>query len=90
MGGSSTARGRSLAISKVMTILVYFHPAHYCYFMAYYFGYMSKYLRSEFPGRVSCRRLPGDLSPAAQLDKAEESLICGEQIECARPDHDGI
>jgi hypothetical protein len=49
-------RARSLSISEIMTILIYFHQSHYRNFKAYYCEYVLPHLRAEFPGLVSYTR----------------------------------
>lgn len=49
-------RARSLSISEIMTILIYFHHSHYRNFYAYFTEYVLVRLRKEFPGLVSYSR----------------------------------
>jgi transposase len=60
-------RARSLTISEVMTILIYFHQSHYRDFKTYYCEHVCKYLHSDFPGLVSYQRfvqyIPSTLIP---------------------------
>jgi transposase len=60
-------RARSLCISEVMTIMIYFHQSHYRDFKAYYCKHVRKHLCSEFPGLVSYQRfveyIPSTLIP---------------------------
>jgi hypothetical protein len=55
-GAMQRRRKRSLSISEIMTILIYFHQSHYRHFKAYYTEHVLKHLRSEFPGLVSYTR----------------------------------
>jgi hypothetical protein len=57
-------RKPSLAVSEVMTILIYFHMSRYRDFKSYYTQYVMKHLRSEFPHLVSYTRFV-ELMPAA-------------------------
>jgi len=59
-------RERSLSVSEVMTILIYFHQSHYRNFKAYYCEHVLRHLRSEFPGLVSYTRFV-DYIPSALL-----------------------
>lgn len=60
-------RARSLSISEVMTILIYFHQSHYRDFKAYYCKHVMVHMHSEFPGLVSYQRfveyIPSTLIP---------------------------
>jgi hypothetical protein len=62
-------RERSLAVSEIMTILIYFHQSHYRDFKAYYCQHVLPHLRREFPGLVSYQRfveyIPSALIPLA-------------------------
>ncbi len=49
-------RKRSLSLSEIMTILIWFHQSHYRDFKAFYTRYVQVHLRSEFPGLVSYTR----------------------------------
>ena len=55
-GAMQRQRKRSLSVSEIMTILIYFHQSHYRHFKAYYTEHVLKHLRSEFPGLVSYTR----------------------------------
>ena len=61
------ARRTELALSAIMTILVYFHSSHYRTFKHYYTDYVQPYLRPYFPTLVSYTRfvelLPRALVP---------------------------
>ncbi|HXW01045.1 MAG TPA: IS982 family transposase [Anaerolineae bacterium] len=61
-------RGRpaSLAMSEVMTIMIYFHQSHYRDFKAYYTQYVCQHLRADFPKLVSYNRFV-ELIPATLL-----------------------
>lgn len=60
-------RQTALALSEIMTILVYFHSSHYRTFKHYYTDYVAVHLRSYFPSLVSYPRfvefLPRALVP---------------------------
>jgi transposase len=60
-------RARSLTLSEVMTILIYFHQSHYRDFKAYYCAHVLTHLTGEFPGLVSYQRfvqfIPSALIP---------------------------
>jgi hypothetical protein len=62
-------RKRSLAVSEIMTILIYFHQSHYRDFKAYYCHHLLPHLRREFPGLISYQRfveyIPSVLIPLA-------------------------
>ena len=60
------SRARSLSISEIMTILIYFHQSQYRDFKAYYCEYVLPYLRAEFPGLVSYTRFV-DFVPSALI-----------------------
>jgi len=49
-------RQRSLTLSEIMTIVIYFHQSQYRNFKAYYQDYVLQHLRSEFPKQVSYTR----------------------------------
>ena len=59
-------RARSLTISEIMTILIYFHQSHYRNFKAYYCECVLPHLRAEFPGLVSYTRFV-DFIPSAMI-----------------------
>jgi Transposase DDE domain len=50
------SRSRSLSLSEVMTILVWFHASHYRSFKHFYLGSVLTGKRSEFPGLPSYSR----------------------------------
>jgi hypothetical protein len=56
--GRANRPGRKpgLAVSEVMTIIIYFHMSRYRDFKTYYTQYVMKHLRSEFPHLVSYTR----------------------------------
>lgn len=60
-------RQRSLTLSEIMTIVIYFHQSQYRNFKAYYQDYVLPHLRSEFPTLVSYTRfiefMPSALIP---------------------------
>jgi hypothetical protein len=57
-------RRPALAMSEVMTIIVYFHMSRYRDFKSYYTQYVQRHLRGEFPNLVSYTRFV-ELMPAA-------------------------
>ncbi len=59
-------RDRSLSLSEIMTILIYFHQSHYRNFKAYYCEDVLPHLRGEFPGLVSYTRFV-DFIPSALM-----------------------
>jgi len=65
-GAIQRRRERSLSISEVMTILIYFHQSHYRNFKAYYCEHVLPHLGSEFPGLVSYTRFV-DFIPSALI-----------------------
>jgi len=65
-GDKKRKRDRSLTISEVMTILIYFHQSHYRNFKAYYLEHVLPHLRGEFPGLVSYTRFV-DYIPSALI-----------------------
>ncbi|BAM01379.1 MAG: hypothetical protein KatS3mg049_1275 [Caldilinea sp.] len=74
-GAMQRQRERSLSISEIMTILIYFHQSHDRHFKAYYTEHVLKHLRSEFPGLVSYTRfvewIPSVLAPLCVYDRGE-------------------
>lgn len=56
----------TLSQSEIMTIIIHFQQSNYRHFKAYYTGYVSVYLRSEFPNQVSYHRFV-ELMPDALL-----------------------
>ena len=65
-GAVKRRRARSLTLSEVITILIYFHQSHYRNFKAYYCEYVLRHLRGEFPGLVSYTRFV-DFIPSVLL-----------------------
>lgn len=65
-GECKRERERSLTLSEIMTILIYFHQSQYRNFKAYYKGYVLKHLRAEFPNLVSYTRFI-DFIPSALI-----------------------
>ena len=55
-----------LAVSEVMTIIIYFHTSRYRDFKTYYTEYVQRHLRGEFPNLVSYSRFV-ELIPLALL-----------------------
>lgn len=66
-GERQRQRQRSLTLSEIMTIVIYFHQSQYRNFKTYYQGYVLQNLRAEFPKLVSYTRfvefLPSVLIP---------------------------
>jgi len=65
-GKQTRNRKRSLTISEIMTILIFFHQSHYRNFKAYYLEHVLVHLNSEFPGLVSYTRFV-DYIPCALI-----------------------
>jgi hypothetical protein len=63
-GQSQRTRPTTLALSEIMTILVYFHCSHYRDFKHYYTEYVATQLRPYFPALVSYSRFV-ELMPRA-------------------------
>jgi Transposase DDE domain len=67
VGQRQRTRQTTLALSEILTLLVYFHWSHYRTFKHYYTEYVSVHLRSYFPQLVSYQRfvelLPRALVP---------------------------
>src|SRR5918999_3462481 len=57
-------RQGQLALSEIMTIIVYFHSSHYRDFKHYYTEYVATHLRPYFPALVSYNRFV-ELMPRA-------------------------
>ncbi len=66
-GQRSRLRSGQLAMSELLTILVYFHQMRFRDFKTYYLGYVRVHLRREFPTAVSYQRfvelLPSMVGP---------------------------
>jgi hypothetical protein len=60
----SRTRRTELALSEIMTIIVYFHSSHYRTFKHYYTAFVEPYLRPYFPTLVSYTRFV-ELMPRA-------------------------
>jgi hypothetical protein len=79
-GAIQRERKRSLSVSEVMTILIYFHQSHYRDFKAYYRDYVLERLRGEFPGLVSYTRfvefIPSVLLPLCIYLRMKCAGIC--------------
>jgi transposase len=73
-GKHTRNRRRSLILSEVMTILIYFHQSHYRNFKAYYLEYVWPHLHNEFPGLVSYTRfvdyIPSTIIPLCAYFKS--------------------
>jgi hypothetical protein len=63
-GQRQRTRRTTLALSEIMTILVYFHASHYRDFKHYYTTYVATHLRPYFPALVSYSRFV-ELMPRA-------------------------
>ena len=63
-GQSQRTRQTTLALSEIMTIIVYFHCSHYRDFKHYYTEYVTTQLRPYFPALVSYSRFV-ELMPRA-------------------------
>jgi DDE family transposase len=63
-GQRQRTRRTTLALSEIMTILVYFHASHYRAFKHYYTTYVATHLRPYFPALVSYSRFV-ELMPRA-------------------------
>jgi Transposase DDE domain len=63
-GERHRARQGRLALSEIMTIIVYFHSSHYRDFKHYYTEYVAGHLRPYFPALVSYSRFV-ELMPQA-------------------------
>ncbi len=59
-------RARSLSLSEIMTILIWFHCSGYRNFKTYYQEHVQQHLRSEFPALVSYSRFV-EFTPSALL-----------------------
>lgn len=66
-GQRSRHRSGQLAMSEIMTILVYFHQMRFRDFKRYYLAYVCAHLHREFPHAVSYQRfvelMPGTVGP---------------------------
>jgi len=63
-GQRQRTRQTALALSEIMTIIVYFHSSHYRDFKHYYTEYVATHLRPYFPALVSYNRFV-ELMPRA-------------------------
>ena len=63
-GQRQRTRQTTLALSEIMTIIVYFHRSHYRDFKHYYTEYVEEHLRPYFPALVSYSRFV-ELMPRA-------------------------
>jgi Transposase DDE domain len=63
-GQCQRTRQTALALSEILTIIVYFHCSHYRDFKHYYTEYVATHLRSYFPALVSYSRFV-ELMPRA-------------------------
>jgi len=63
-GQSTRQRPGQLAMSEIMTILVYFHQMRFRDFKTYYLAYVRGHLHREFPQAVSYQRFV-ELIPTA-------------------------
>jgi len=65
-GAICRKRTRSLSLSEIMTILIWFHCSGYRNFKTYYQEYVQQHLQSEFPTLVSYSRFV-EFTPSALL-----------------------
>ena len=65
-GAIRRQRTRSLSLSEIMTILIWFHCSGYRNFKTYYQAHVQQHLRSEFPTLVSYSRFV-ECTPSAVL-----------------------
>jgi len=65
-GAIRRTRTRSLSLSEIMTILIWFHCSGYRNFKTYYHEHVQQHLRSEFPTLVSYSRFV-EFTPSALL-----------------------
>jgi hypothetical protein len=49
-------RQKTMSLSEMLTIVVYFHQSQYRHFKAYYCEHVQTYLRAEFPQLLSYNR----------------------------------
>jgi len=72
---------RSLALSEVMTILVFFHASHYRTFKHFYFAHMLEQRRAEFPTLPSYTRfvelIPLTLLPLCAYLQTRKGSVTG-------------
>jgi transposase len=55
-GSKKRRRAGQLSVSEIMTIIIYFHQAHYRNFKAYYTEHVCQHLKGEFPNLVTYER----------------------------------
>lgn len=55
-GTQQRARARSLSMSEILTLLIYYHQCRFRHFKHYYQHFVHPYLRTYFPGLVSYSR----------------------------------
>jgi len=55
-GSKKRDRAGQLSVSEIMTIIIYFHQAHYRNFKAYYTEHVCQQLKGEFPNLVTYER----------------------------------
>lgn len=55
-GSKKRRRARQLSVSEIMTIIIYFHQAHYRNFKTYYTEHVCQHLKGEFPNLVTYER----------------------------------
>jgi hypothetical protein len=56
VGNKQRDRESRLSVSEIITVLIFFHYAHYRNFKAYYTKYVSIQLRTDFPNLVSYKQ----------------------------------
>ena len=78
---SRPGRKPSLAVSEVMTIIIYFHMSRYRDFKTYYTRYVQRHLHGEFPNLVSYTRfvelMPPTLWPLCVYLKTRLGPVTG-------------
>lgn len=74
-GQRQRQRETGLCESEIMTLLIYFHQAHYRDFKSYYTQHVQRYLRTEFPKLCSYNRFV-QLVPRALLALSTYLYYC--------------
>jgi hypothetical protein len=77
-------RSRSLTLSEVMTILVFFHASHYRTFKHFYFAHILEQRHAEFPALPSYTRfvelIPWTLLPLCAYIQTRKGPVTGLQF----------
>ncbi|CAG0935632.1 hypothetical protein TFLX_04480 [Thermoflexales bacterium] len=68
-------RARSLSLSEIMTILIWFHASGYRNFKTYYQNHVQPHLQAEFPALVSYSRFV-EFTPSAWLPLLADLRTC--------------